>query len=182
MRAVASPLAAVLVAAAVGCASASTSSQIAENLAASAPGCTVARDEAVVMGRLSLAFVRGIVSMAGEDVDEEAREVLDNLRRVETTTFSITPGCTSVASAPVLRERLVSQGWHQAVSTAATDDGMSWVFTREGRGGAISGLLVVVVERDELEVVRLDGQIESVLAAAVAERPATVRGVLDSGS
>ena len=42
-------------------------------------------------------------------------------------------------------------------------------------------LLVVALDREELEVVRLDGDIDSVLVAATADDPSGLRRLIDGG-
>ena len=177
MRGAASLLAAALVVTAVGCASASTSNHVARDLAALAPGCATERADSIVMGRTTLALVRDLVRLADDEVDPEVREILRCVRRIEATTYRLSPSCELVVTALPLLARLAAEGWQAVVSSGSADDDADWVFTRADADGSVEGLLVISVERDELEVVRLAGDIDSVLAAAIAERPVSARGM-----
>ena len=59
----------IAVMAAAGCATARTSSQVADNFAASAPGCALERESRLGLGRASMALVRGLAGLAGDDLD-----------------------------------------------------------------------------------------------------------------
>ena len=168
----------IAVMAAAGCATARTSSQVADNFAASAPGCALERESRLVLGRASMALVRGLAGLAGDDLDEETREILRGVRRVEVVTYRVAPEC-DFRDTPALPSRLTDQGWRAVVFTAEGAGESSWVLTRQSPDGTTSGMLVIVLDHHELEVVRLDGDIDRVLIAATADDPATVRGLFD---
>lgn len=182
MRRLATPTLLVAISAAAGCASATTSSQIADNLVAASPGCAIEREEKVVLGRASLSVLRGLTAVAGAELDDDAREVLSAMRRVEATTFRLAPACGQPERDTLLRGRLVAERWRPIVSTVEPDGELCWVLTRDGSDGATSGLLVIVLDHDELEVVRLDGDIDRVLVAAAADDPTSIRGLVDDRS
>jgi hypothetical protein len=104
------------------------------------------------------------------------------VRRAEVVSYRIGPECDFRDTSPVLPNRLTNQGWHAAVSTVDGAGELSWVLTREGPDGATSGMLVITLDHHELEVVRLDGDIDRVLVAATVDEPSTVRRVLDGGT
>ena len=168
----------IVVGVAAGCATASTSSHVADNFVASSPGCAFERESRMVLGRASMAFVRGLAGLAGDDLEEETREILRGVRRVEVVTYRVGPKC-DFRDPPALPSRLTDQGWRAMVSTAEGPGESTWVLTREDTGGTTSGMLVIALDRHELEVVRLDGDIDRVLVAATADDPSTVRGLFD---
>jgi hypothetical protein len=172
MRAVALLLSAVV---AQGCATATTSHHVEATLEGALPGCRFERDEAVVLGRTSLALLRWLSGAAGDELDADTRDTLRGVRRVEVTSYHATHGCEVVGAAPLVSRRLAGDGWH-AVIAAADDDGeLSWVFTREGPDGSTNGLLVITLGDQELEVARIDGDIDRVLIAALAEDPSPAK-------
>lgn len=168
----------VVVASAAGCATATTSSQIAENLVASAPGCAFQRESRMVLGRATMALVRGIAGLAGDDLDAETREMLRGVRRVEVVTYRVAPEC-DFRGQPALPQRLADQGWRAAVTSVEGAGEASWVLTRADREGSTSGLVVVELDQQVLEVVRIDGDIDRLLVAATVDDPSTVRALFD---
>jgi hypothetical protein len=165
--------------AAPGCATARTASQVADNFVASSPGCAFERESRLVLGRASMAVVRGLAGLAGDDLDEQTREILRGVRRVEVVTYSVAPECDFRDTSPALPVRLTEQGWQPVISTADGPGESSWVLTRQRANGGTSGMLVVALDHHELEVVRLDGDIDRVLVAATADDPSTVRQLFD---
>ncbi len=57
--------------------------------------------------------------------------------------------------------------WPMVVERDGFDS--SWVFGHGDKGGEVDGLLVVEFRGDELEIVRLDGSIDRLMAEAIAE-------------
>lgn len=176
MRAVAILLAA---AAAAGCASATTSRSVAKTLELALPECRLERDSTMVLGRTSLALLRGLSGIAGDELDEDAREILRSVRRVEVTTYRAVRGCEVVGAPPQVSRQLAADGWHAVIAAVEDGDELSWVFTRGAPDGETSGMLVIGLDHEELEVVRLDGDIDRLLTAAIADDPSTALGLAD---
>ncbi len=171
--------AAILLAASVaaGCATAATSSRVEATLESALPGCCFERDSAMVLGRTSMALLRSLASVADDELDDDAREILRGVDRIEITSYRAARGCKIAGAPPPVSRQLIAEGW-RAVIAAAEDEGeLSWVFTREGPDGGTSGLLVIAVSQEDLEVVRLDGDIDRVLTAAIVDEPSTVLGL-----
>jgi hypothetical protein len=178
--AILSLVATILVAA--GCASTTTSNRIADDLVAGSPGCGFELEEKVVLGRASLSILRGLTALAGDELDDDTREALRAIRRVEATTFRLAPACDQPEWNGLLRSRLAAESWRPIVSTVEPGGGFRWVLTRDGPDGVAAGLLVIALDLDELEVVRLDGDVNRVLLAAVTADPDSVRGLVDDRS
>lgn len=135
----------------------------------------------MVLGRASLAVLRGLSGLAGDDMDAEAREIIRRLRRVETTTYRVGSECATNASLSAVPARFADEGWRSMVSTVEGDGERTWVLTRTGSDDSTTGILVIALDQDELEVVRLDGDIDRVLIAATADDPETVLRLADDG-
>lgn len=177
MRAVAILLAA---AAAAGCATAATSSRVEATLESALPGCRFERDSAMVLGRTSLALLRSLANVADDELDEDAREILHGIHRIEIVSYRAARGCVIAGAPPPVSRQLTAEGW-RAVIAAAEDEGeLAWVFTREGPDGGTSGMLVIALDQETLEVVRLDGDIERVLIAAIADDPSSAEELASS--
>jgi hypothetical protein len=169
----------IMLAASAGCATASTSRTVAQSVESATPGCRLERDSTLVLGPASLTLVRALSGVAGDDLDEDTREMLRSVRRIEICTYRATPRCGLAGMPPLLARQLAADGWHAVVATVDDEGELSWILTRSGDGGAISGLLVIAFDHDELEVVRLDGEIDRLLVAAVEEDPESVRELVD---
>jgi len=179
MRAVAILLAA---AAAAGCASATTSRSVAKTLELALPECRLERDSTMVLGRTSLALLRGLSGIAGDELDADTREILRGVRRIEVTSYRAGTGCRALGAAPPVSRQLAADGWHAVIAAVEDEGELSWVFTREGPDGGTSGMLVITLDQKELEVVRLDGDIDRILLAVAEENPAAVPALIRPGS
>ena len=165
----ATPLAALVVAA--GCASAPTSSRVAQSIESTHPECRVEQNSKLVLGRTKLFAVRGLLNLAGEDVDGEARAILHHLRRIEVSSYNLGSGCKTPDTVMDPVNRFVADGWTPMVTDVGNHD-LTWVMVREDAAGEVAGMLVVSVDPNELEVIRLDGQINELLMEAVSRDPA----------
>ena len=175
MRAVAILLAAVV---SSGCATAATSSSIAEALESTLPECRLERDSTMVLGRTSLALLRGLSGIADDELDDDAREILRGVRRIEVTSYRSARACEVVSAPPQVSRQLAADGWHAMIAAVEDEGELSWVFTREGPDGGTSGMLVIALDQEELEVVRLDGDIDRILLAAVEDDPEAARAIV----
>jgi len=178
MRTVAILLAA---AAAAGCATAATSGRVETTLESALPGCRFERDSAIVLGRTSLALLRSLASVADANLDEDAREILRGVHRIEVVSYRTARGCEIAGPPPPVSRQLTAEGWRTVIAAAEGEGELAWVFTREGPDGATSGMLVITLDREELEVVRLDGDIDRVLIAALADDPSSAGETARSG-
>ncbi len=141
------------------------------------PGCRLERDSRVSLAGLKLALVKGLARASGES---EGAEILSAIRRVEVETYRVaTPSsCADASWMEGLAEGMVPLGWWpMAVERDGPD--ATWVFAHGGGEGDLDGLFVIDLGRAELEVVRLDGRIDRVMAEAVAEHPEEARLFLE---
>jgi hypothetical protein len=156
----------------VGCATSRSpnAAAVAWSLEAAQPGCGLIRESRFALSGLGLAAVRTLVRLAGDD--DEATEVLRHLSRVEVATYRVESGatCAGVDSLGGVAQELTRGGWWP-MAVERCSSGASWVFARGGSNGALNGLYVIERDGDELEVVRLEGRIDRVIAEAVRDEP-----------
>jgi hypothetical protein len=133
------------------------------------PTCDLEVEEELRLGPTKLWLVRRVAAMT-DDVDEEAKAILDGLRRVEVGSYRIvgeTDGCTVSGR---LVTHLLDAGWLQA-ARMQDGSGESLVLHRSDENGDLDALLVVEIDGGTVELVRLEGRIGEVLAAAIAGQP-----------
>ena len=113
----------------------------------------------------------GLASTAARWSDDHdaafAADVLDGIDAVHVGVFELdrhpdSPGDLSFAA----REELAALGWQLMVRTREDFDETAWVFGRPA-GARQTEMLVVVIEHDELVVVRVDGDPARLMHAAV---------------
>jgi hypothetical protein len=169
---------------AAGCASSSgpNAATVAASLEASQPGCRLDRDSRVSLAGLKLAAVKTLVRLAGDA--EDAAEILHHITRVEVATYRVSDpnACGDLTSLFEIERELTDRGWWPMV-TERGDVGGTRVFAHGDRtgdcDGDLDGLYVIDLDGDELEIVRLEGQIEHMLAVAVADEPETAARLIE---
>ena len=173
----------IAVVAAPACASGGTTpsaSRIARAVEVSAPGCRLELEEHIRLGRFTLALARGVLRLAGEADSDEAA-LLHQIHRVEVASYRVHPGPGNglPRSLKELERVLAIDGMEPVVRERDSDE-QTWVLAREDGRGGLSELVVVDLDDDALEVVRLEGHIDRLLAKAVELDPdaaaAMVRG------
>ena len=136
------------------------------------PACSLERESRVSLGRVKMAVVKALVRLSGET---EGADLLPHIQRVEATTYRVVtpPDCADLSWMEVVGGEMATQGWWPMV---VERDGLnsSWVFGHGEKGSELDGLLVVEFGGNELEIVRLDGAIDRLMAEAVAEEPGEV--------
>jgi hypothetical protein len=133
----------------------------------------------MVLGRVSLALIRSLSDVAADELDGDTAEILSRIRRIELASYRAGRDGVLADRTLSLSRRLAGDGWRSMVATAEEGGEHAWVFSREGDDGGVTGMLVVALDQTELEVVRLDGDIDQLLTAAVAGDPSTVLGLAD---
>lgn len=165
---------------ALGCASSRDpdSAQVQAAFERADPECELERTERISLGGLKLAAVKLLVRISD---DEDSADMISNLRRVEVASYRVVtpPGCAGVGSLGDLGLQLVDLGWWPMVSERDGSES-SWVFAHGDAEGDLDGLFVVTMGAGELEVVRLEGAIDRILADAVAEEPDRVAMLVDA--
>lgn len=149
---------------------------IRHSIESSSPTCRLDVDEELTLGRTKLWFVRRVVSIT-DDVDPEARAILEGLRRVEVGTYRIDTDAHDCPIPQGFEAGLAVGGWTR---TARWTDGSGSgiVLQRMDADEEIDGLLVIEIGDRTVEIVRLDGRIHDVPAAAVQDDPGSTGALL----
>ncbi len=161
-------VAATVVVAAACASSASRAGDVVSLVDPGTPGWRLEREEHLVLGRVTLALARAVVRMTDE---EEAARILAGVRRVEVATYRVLRrGESTLGAFNQLATSLSAAGW---ASVVEINDGSqtTWVMQHARPDGRLDRLLVLELDGSSLEVVRLDGDMERVLAEALADDP-----------
>lgn len=144
------------------------------------PGAHFERESRFRLGRLAVAFIKPVARLALGD-DEEARVYLSAIKSVDVATYRVVDMPVDI-DADVLRtieSRLLDDGWQKIVRSRDDEDN-TWVFFRHRNDGSIRGILVIELDRYELEIVSVAGRMDEVLAQAIAEEPGEFSGLFGS--
>lgn len=142
----------------------------------SSPSCRLDVEEELILGRTKLWFVRRLVGMV-DDVDPQSRALLDGLRRIEVGSYRVRDDADGCPAPRGFEADLMECGW---IRTARWQDESGWgiILQRVDADDRIDGMLVLDVSANTVEIVRLEGRIQDVLAAAVRADPASTGRLL----
>src|SRR5947209_6523799 len=158
-----------------GCASAPSVDTVRREIERRIPEARFEPEEHVRLGPISMAFIHGILSMVHDKDVDAARQIVNEVHRVEVATYRVKslPDLDRLGAETGFERDLARAGWTVAVRTREANE-RSWVFLHDTGDGGLSNLFVVTLDRDELTLVRLDGRLDRAFAAAVAEHPKQV--------
>lgn len=159
------------------------------------PGLDLVPEQNIHLGRFTLGLARWVVgrdgaSRAGEPAatgdenvadgggrseEDDAVRVLRAIHRIDVATYRVRamPANGADGWSPEVARRLTAAGWSVIVHAAERGE-QTWVFYRTGAAGAVTGIYVISLERDELSLVRLAGRFDQGMARVVALRPGRV--------
>lgn len=161
-----------------GCAAGGSSTGIIKNqIQSQLPEVRFERESHFALGGLALWAAKRIVSLVDE-ADEEAGVYLRSVNRVVVDTYRVKgwDNDTSRLSMPSALQDKIDDGWHLAVRSH--DHGESnWVLLDQPDPDHIDGLYVVSLDQRELNIVYVKGDIDTILAEALADEP----GLLGDG-
>jgi len=142
--------------------------------------CHLERESHISLGGISMFAVKALVKLAG---DSDEAQIIADVKRVEQATYRVIDfeSCPDLTKRGRFETELGRAGW-QLMVTGKDDCAATWVFSRAREDGSISGLYVVTLDRYELEVVRLDGRIDKILAEAIKEEPERAAEMVSAGS
>jgi hypothetical protein len=137
------------------------------------PGSKFEKEVRLGLGPLSLGLARFVTGFIPADVSPEAREAhayLQDVRRVQLALYRTIelPALQTVRLPEPLRRRIREQGWHVAVKRQETDE-LIWVLTRVELG-IVRDVYVVLLDRKQLALVRVEGRMDQLLAKALENR------------
>ncbi len=156
MRAALTLAAAALVAS--GCMSAELA-RVRRDVGRDVPG--LAEGHAFAFGRLSLGLARGVIGSG-----DGSTEILRHVRGVAVGTYSLRdPLDARALDLPTAIARIEARGWTPVVVSRDAGDA-AFVFSR-GRADSIRDLLVVSFDDSEMTLVRLSGDLEAAVLAAL---------------
>jgi len=163
-----------------GCKDAPSVASVRWELEQQLPGVRFERESHIRLGRLTMALAKPIVRWA-LDEDDEARVIVSNIKRVDVGVYRVValPDPSELQLDFRFEQRLAANGWTLVVHERDDAD-RTWVFTREDKEGKIRGLFVAAFDEEELTLVSLDGRIDRVLAAALADDPGELADLLGS--
>jgi hypothetical protein len=140
-------------------------SQVAAAIENTSTGCRLERESRLTLGGLKMSAVKALVKVSGE---VEGAEILRSIDRVEIATYRVPSGhsCGEISRTTSFDSELAARGWWRMVTERDGTDA-SWVYAHGDREGELDGLFVVELDGRELEVVRLEGRIDRVMAEAV---------------
>lgn len=167
------PLVFILVVVLSGCSAAGSSTGMIKNqLQRQLPDVQFERESHIALGGLLLWAAKRIVSLVDE-ADEEAGVYLRSVDRVVVDTYRVNGWDNDVSriSMPdVLQDKIQNDGWHLAVKSQ--EDGESnWVLLDQSGPERIDGIYVVSLDQHELNIVYVKGEIDTIVAQALADEP-----------
>ena len=144
------------------------------------PGARFERESHFRLGRIAMAFVKPIARWA-LDEDDEARVILAGIKKVDIATYRVVslPETLDVAAIRRIESRMLANGWNKIVRSRDQGEN-TWVFSRHRKDGSISGIFVVDLNEYELTFVGVEGHLDEVLAAAIADEPGEFSGLFGS--
>ena len=154
-----------------GCGGAPSVEEVRSELQQRFPRARFEREEHVHLGRISMAFVHGVMRLVPDAA--EARDITNPINSVDMATYRVhgLPDLDGLAGETRFERQLARAGWSNTVRTRDADGSRTWLFTRADSGGSLRNLFVVTLEGNELTLVRVDGRLDRAFAAAMAEHP-----------
>jgi hypothetical protein len=145
-------------------------------------------EEHIRLGRISMGLIHGILRMVPDKDVDEARQIVNEVHRVEVATYRVKSlpnldrldRLDRLGTETGFERDLARAGWTMAVRTREKDE-RTWIFLHDGEGGSLSNLFVVSLDKSELTLVRLDGRLDRAFAAAVAEHPQRMAKQIGAG-
>jgi hypothetical protein len=154
-----------------GCGGAPSVEEVRSELQHRFPEARFEREEHVHLGRLSMAFVHGVMRLVPDAA--EARDIVNPIHSVDVATYRVSnlPDLDRLTGETRFERQLARAGWANTIRTREADGSRTWLFTRADSEGVLRNLFVVTLEGDELTLVRVDGRLDRAFAAAIAEHP-----------
>lgn len=151
--------------AAPGCFQSAELSGIRRDLESQLPGASFEKDVELSLGPITLALARVVTSFIPDT--REARSWLKGVSRVQIGVYDAHVASTTELHIPERLQSLIDDGWETAVRVR-DDNQAVWVLYRAD-GDKIKELFVMVLNHDELVLVRAKGKLERLVAAALKE-------------
>lgn len=131
------------------------------------PGSEFHKEIALSLGPVTLGLARLITKFVPET--EEARKYLGDVSRVKVAIYEVenVPDAAEVKIPKDLKKLLKKDGWELVVKTRE-DDSATWILCQLD-DDKLKGIYVVVLDSDELVLVRAHGNLEQLFEKAMQE-------------
>jgi hypothetical protein len=150
-----------------GCTSSAgpNAAKIATAIERASADCRLERESRIALSGIKMSAVKTLVKLSGET---DAMQLLESMKRIEVATYRVPPesGCGDGIRAAPFGDTLAGSGWWPMVTERDGADS-SWVYAHGDREGDLDGLFVVELDGTEIEVVRLEGHIDRIMAEAL---------------
>lgn len=159
-----------------GCMWAPELSRLRNDIEDQIPGTHFDREFAISLGPVTLGLARLITGLVPDDDARNARQYLRDVSSIQVAIYKTeSPAPVEKVRMPNrLRQMCEHEGWDMAVK-AREDDSLAWVLYRI-TGDSIKDIYVVVLDDEELVMVRAHGKLDRLVARALHEAEGT-RGV-----
>lgn len=163
----------VVTVASAGCMWAPELASVCRDIEQQVPGASFDREFAMTLGPVSLAFAKLVTAFIPDA--REARGYLRDVSRIEVAVYDVDsmPTVEGVRM-PDRLQRMSDEGWETAVKVRE-DDNVVWLMYRI-ENDAIREMYVVVLDTDELVLVKARGRLDRLAARALLEADHT-RGI-----
>jgi hypothetical protein len=153
------------------CKQSPTAEQVRLEIEHQIPGAKFERESHIHLGRISMGAVKQLMRFTLPK-DSSERTIITSLKRVDVATYRVVslPEDPVASEISVLERRLQREGWTVAVRERELGE-RTWVIYREDEKGSIRSMCVVSLDAFELEVVSIDGRLDTLLAEAIADDP-----------
>lgn len=160
-----------------GCKSAPSPQMVAWELEDRIEGAEFEKEFAFSLGRVSMGLAKSIVNLGLDESDPEL-EALRAVRRMALAIYRVEslPSLDSLEGIRGLDEGLARSGWFRVLYAREEDSG-TWVYARGNPSGALSNVYIVALDPEELVIVSLQGSLDRMLAAVLADDPELLIGL-----
>ena len=131
------------------------------------PGAEFKKDFALSLGPVSLGFARLVTGFVPDA--HEARGYLEEIRSVKVAIYEAKniPADVSLRMPSKLQHLLEKNGWELAIKAKERDESV-WILFRT-KGDAIRDMYIVVLDEEELVLVRAGGRLDKLFEKAMNE-------------
>jgi hypothetical protein len=153
-------------------------SQVRRDLERQLPGVHFEKDIELTLGPVSLTFARLFTRMVPDA--RQASEYLGDVSRIELAVYDAEriPSAMDVSMPHRLQELEANEDWEMAVRIRDKDE-LAWILYRV-EDENVKELYVVILNQDELVMVRAEGNLERLVARALNET-GTMKGITGGG-
>lgn len=159
-----------------GCMHAASLNGLRHDIESEVDGARFESEMQLTLGRISLGLARVIIP--DEEMDEEMA-VLKEVKKVEIAVYETITLPARAEGQPAIPgyESLKRKGWQTIMTTTESDGGRAWVLARR-RDGSFREILVGALDRDELTMVKIHGDVGRMIERLQEEGILDVPGVV----